>query len=228
LNPSVAAAKKMRTKSANEATGGRVYQTIKERVISYEFAPGRRIYIEPIAKELGVSTTPVREALNRLVAEDLVIKAPRKGYIAMTLSEDNLVGHYELARQLLSAELGKLEPSTRHKLSDNKSIAGVLKKLNRHASVDSDTLATYTGDIFVQIASVHENRLAVHAINRANDHLYYIRTIECQILEHVQSELTSFCELLLAAQCEELISAIHAYHDKRISLLHTLLDFLRR
>lgn len=216
-----------RSASANNAGGDRVYQAIKARIIAYEFRQGQRIYLEPIATELGVSTTPVREALNRLAEKDLVIKAPRKGFIAMTLSEDNLEGHYELTRILLSHELANLEPAARQKLPECEPIASVLNKLKRRRQSDVSTLACYTGEIFSDIGCLRENSRVVNSIGTANDHLYYIRTVECQHLDDVRSELVCLCELLLAGFCEELISAIDAYHDRRIALLPTLMDVLR-
>lgn len=214
--------------SANEPPGDRVYQAVKARVIAYDFSQGQRIYLAPIAKQLGVSTTPVAQALNRLAAEGLILKCPRKGFIALTLSEDNLKGHYELTRRVLLKELGNLEPTIRGRLSEFEPIAAVLSKLKRRRPANGKALATYTGQIFAHIAALTGDPLAVRSIKRANDHLYYIRTIECQILENDQSELRCFCELLLTSQSEQLISAINAYHDKRVSLLQTLLDFLRQ
>lgn len=54
-------------------------------LLTHEIAPGQRITIDALARELGVSQTPVREALARLESEDLVIKEPLKGYAATEL-----------------------------------------------------------------------------------------------------------------------------------------------
>ncbi len=213
---------------ASEAAGERVYQELKARVISYEFPQGERIYLEPIASSLGVSTTPVREALNRLAAEALVIKAPRKGFFSMTLSEDNLVGHYELTRLLLTHELGRLQPSARRKLSECEPVARILRKLNQRQITDADVLASYTGQLFSCIASLSENVSVRLSIDTANDHLHFIRTLECQHWEHAQSELMCMCELLLAGECDEMIAAVHEYHDQRLGLLPSLLELLQR
>lgn len=213
---------------ASEAAGERVYQEIKARVISYDFPQGERIYLEPIANSLGVSTTPVREALNRLAAEALVIKAPRKGFFSMTLSEDNVVGHYELTRLLLSHELEKLQPTARRKLTECEPVARVLNKLNLRPVTDANVLAAYTAEVFVRIASLSENSSVILSIATANDHLHFIRTLECQHMEHAKSEIACMCELLLAGHCDELIAAIHEYHDRRLELLPALLDVLRR
>lgn len=213
-------------KGASNAAGERVYEAIKARVIAYEFPQGERIYLDPIAAQLGVSTTPVREALNRLAAKNLVIKAPRKGFIAMTLSQDNLLGHYELIRILLTHEVEMLDSETRRNLSRYEPIAALLNKLRRPRQPDVGTLARYTAEIFVHIGSLRKNALVIQCIEIANDHLYYIRTIECQHLDDVQGELIRFCELLLAGQCAELISAIDAYHDRRVALLPELMKTL--
>jgi DNA-binding GntR family transcriptional regulator len=210
-----------------KGAGDRVYEAIKARIIAFEFPQGERIYLDPIAAALGVSTTPVREALNRLAARNLVIKAPRKGFIAMTLSEDNLLGHYELTRILLIHELEMLEPEARRTLRQCAPIAAVLNKLKRRPTSDVSTLTRYTGEIFAQIGSLRENSRVIYAIEAANDNLYYIRTVECQHLEDVHSELVRLCELLLGGYCEELISAIDAYHDRRVAELPTLMKMLR-
>lgn len=57
-----------------------VLSKIKEFIMKGRFAPGQRIVIDALAKELGVSVTPVREALHHLAAEGLVSIEPRKGF----------------------------------------------------------------------------------------------------------------------------------------------------
>lgn len=218
----------MDRRSASEAAGNRVYQAIKASIVACDFPQGRRIYLEPIADDLRVSTTPVREALNRLAAEGLVIKAPRKGFIAKRLSADNLLGDYELTKLLLTHELERIEPAVCRKLPEYEPIAGVLYKLNRSANYSVTTLAAYTGEIFTHIAALGENADVVWSIERANDHLYYIRTVECHFLHDVHSELTGLCELLLASRCKGLLQAVHRYHDTRIELLPTLFEFMSR
>jgi DNA-binding GntR family transcriptional regulator len=206
------------------AAGDRVYQAIKARLIAYDFPQGERIYLEPIAESLRVSTTPVREAMNRLAERNLVVKAPQKGFFAMTLSEENLLGHYELTRLLLQHELQALGLEARRRLPNCEPIAITLNRLRRRTHADPTALARYTGEIFATICCLRTSSRAVVAIDAANDHLYYIRTIECRCIENVHSELTSFCELLLASQCDPLIDVLNAYHDRRVTLLPTLMD----
>lgn len=56
-----------------------VYRHLKERLLSGRFAPGERLSEPLLAQELGVSRTPVREALMRLAEEGLVELVPGRG-----------------------------------------------------------------------------------------------------------------------------------------------------
>jgi DNA-binding GntR family transcriptional regulator len=62
-----------------------VYEAIKSSVMDHVIAPGERINIGRLARELAVSPSPVREALARLEAENLVVKEPMKGYTSTKL-----------------------------------------------------------------------------------------------------------------------------------------------
>src|SRR5579884_872618 len=55
----------------------RVYATLRDAIVSGELAPGARLRDQELAGSLGVSRTPVREALQRLEDEGLVETSPR-------------------------------------------------------------------------------------------------------------------------------------------------------
>ena len=57
----------------------RVYQAIRERILSGAYGPGYRVVIDALAEEFEVSALPVREAIRRLEAEGLVIYRPNAG-----------------------------------------------------------------------------------------------------------------------------------------------------
>lgn len=64
--------------------GGRladeVYDTLLGQLMSLRIEPGSRVTIDVLARELGVSQTPIRDALNRMEAEGLVVQVPHAGY----------------------------------------------------------------------------------------------------------------------------------------------------
>lgn len=55
------------------------YTKIRDFILSGHFAPDRRLRERQLARELGISTTPIKEALRRLELEGLIISVPRRG-----------------------------------------------------------------------------------------------------------------------------------------------------
>lgn len=62
-----------------------VHEAVKGLLMDHRIAPGARVSIDGLARELGVSPTPVREALARLESAELVVKEPLRGYRATPL-----------------------------------------------------------------------------------------------------------------------------------------------
>ena len=55
------------------------YEILKDAIITLTFEPGEKLNLSKITRELGISTTPVREAMNRLIQEGFVVNVPFKG-----------------------------------------------------------------------------------------------------------------------------------------------------
>jgi len=73
-----------------------VYEAIKKRLGDKGLKPGTRIKEEQLAEELGVSRTPVREAINKLEREGLVEIIPRYGTFVANLFPEDVEEIYDL------------------------------------------------------------------------------------------------------------------------------------
>lgn len=84
-----------------------VFQTLRQAILKGELVPGERLMEVRLANALGVSRTPVREAIRMLELEGLVVMVPRKGAEVARISEKNLYDVLEvrLALEKLAAEL---------------------------------------------------------------------------------------------------------------------------
>jgi len=60
-----------------------VYEALEEQILDMEYAPGARLVIDRIARELEVSGTPVRDALTRLAAEGFIDFTPFRGFTVL-------------------------------------------------------------------------------------------------------------------------------------------------
>ena len=74
----------------------RAYEFLKSSVLSGHFNPGERLAEEHLAKKLGVSRTPVREALHKLESEGLIKPLETRGFIVSRDSKDEVEELFEL------------------------------------------------------------------------------------------------------------------------------------
>ena len=72
------------------STAARVASTLRDRIAGGDIAPGERIVELEVARELGVSRSPVREALLKLAEEGLVTILPYRGAIVAPLDRERL------------------------------------------------------------------------------------------------------------------------------------------
>ena len=71
-------------------------RTLRERAIAGAFSPGKPIIILDEAQSLGLSTTPIREALAWLGGEGLIERAPAGGYAGLRLDPAGRAGRSRL------------------------------------------------------------------------------------------------------------------------------------
>src|SRR3954454_15955157 len=82
--------------TAPRTVAGQVAEHLKAEILAGERAPGSRLPQVEIARALGVSTTPVREALATLQTEGLVRLHPQRGAVVFLPSVGDLREHYEI------------------------------------------------------------------------------------------------------------------------------------
>jgi DNA-binding GntR family transcriptional regulator len=73
-----------------------LYERLWKRIVNREFPPGARLSDEALAKELGVSRTPVREALLRLRQVGLVRVSARRGFAVPIVDRQDVIELYDL------------------------------------------------------------------------------------------------------------------------------------
>lgn len=66
------------------------YETLRDMIVSFQLPPGERLVEKDLAARLGVSKTPVREAIALLEAEDLVEATPYRGAVVRWLSRNEM------------------------------------------------------------------------------------------------------------------------------------------
>ena len=85
----------------------RAYLYIQRRIVNGELRAGQPISELALAKELGISRTPVREALRELVAESILEQGPNGGVSVVKLTRQDIIDLYELRQALEMFAVGK-------------------------------------------------------------------------------------------------------------------------
>ncbi len=83
------------------------YDAIKEMMLNYDIVPGQRLVFVDLAKKLGVSRTPVNNALNMLAKEGYLDFVPHQGYTVHKLTREEAEALYELREIIEIGTIGK-------------------------------------------------------------------------------------------------------------------------
>jgi len=74
----------------------RVYQLLRDQIVTGAIEPGARLRVDALAQQLGISSTPVRDALSRLEKDRLINRHPYQGAVVRVFEESEIRGLYEL------------------------------------------------------------------------------------------------------------------------------------
>lgn len=93
--------------SGSESMSQRAYNFIREKVVEKKYRPGEPILESSVSEELGISRTPVREALKLLQKENLVEIYSRRGAFITSISLEKVREIYQL-REIIEGEVARI------------------------------------------------------------------------------------------------------------------------
>lgn len=154
----------------------KVYGQVREMAVEYRFRPGERINEVELAQHFGVSRTPVRQALSRLVHEEFVHFVPNRGFYAREISPEDVRGLCEF-RALL--ECGAYRLSMQRATPDQiDTLAAFWAETT--TSEDCERLGKADEQFHVELARMSGNPHAVTALVDANAKLRFFRRIDLE------------------------------------------------
>lgn len=164
--------------SRPQALAHEVYEVLYGQLLGLRIAPGARITVDALARELNVSQTPIREALSRLEREGLVVKTHLVGYSAAPqISRRHFDELYEL-RLLLETDAAR---SAALRMDDEKltflqGVAGVMSR--RRFGDDRMRYSAFARDDAVfhdKIMEFAGNELIRHTLAGQHTHFHIFR-----------------------------------------------------
>lgn len=133
-----------------------VYEELKRQILVGEIAPGTRMMEVELAEDMGVSRTPVREAIRKLEKEGLVTIEPRRGAYASEISIKDMVDVLEVRQMLegMAASMAAQKVTEEEKLDfveANSAYKNAVKKGNieeiiRYDELFHQLIVSYSGN----------------------------------------------------------------------------------
>ncbi|WP_119302822.1 GntR family transcriptional regulator [Dongia deserti] len=170
-----------------------VYGAIFNKLMSLEIAPGGRITVDGLVRELEVSHTPIREALGRLEGEGLVVKTHLVGYSAAPqITRRRFEELYEL-RLLLEPDASRraAQRITEPRMRKLRETAEQMRNLNSTAERSGYTrFARLDADFHDRIMEIAGNELIRDTLAHLHTHfhifrlLFHARVTEEALTEH--------------------------------------------
>ena len=168
--------------SKSEGSVEKAYEALRKKAIDFEFKPGERLNETALTKTLDVSRTPLREALNRLVAEGFLTFELGRGFFCRPLSPEKILELYQLRSAL---ETEALVRTIEH--ADDAQIESVVTYLDdaeESYSVcnDLNELLRMDEEFHVKLASLSGNKELVRLLCNVNERIRYVRIINLRQL----------------------------------------------
>jgi len=153
-----------------------IYQQLRRKILDGTLAPGTKVNILQVARDMGVSATPVREALSQLQGDGLLVAFSNRGFATTeildargvrSLFEFRLLVEPWSARAAATDSLGNPAVDLAHEISTFNAESDSV----RHAMIDHDER------FHRRILEATENHVVIDAYQRSHCHLHLFRMI---------------------------------------------------
>ncbi len=190
----------------------RLRDALEDDIINGRRAPGERLDPEALGREFAVSRTPVREAIQQLVASGLVTVSPKKGTFVARVGLDQLIEMFEVMAEL-EGMCGRLAA---RRISETE--LAVLREAHRRCEAaaqagDPDEYY-YENEAFHEgiYRASHNGFLAAEA-RQLKQRLKPYRRLQLQVRQRIHTSLDEHREVVAAIEAGDAVRAERALRD---------------
>lgn len=190
--------------------GEQVYESLREAIVTLTLEPGQMIYENELSAELGVSRTPVREAIRLLVSEELLEVLPQRG-TRVTLISVQKVTEARFIRELLEHGAFRLVASAWNDEMDQilkEQLLDLLEQQRIAAAAEDNSEFLALDEAFHRvILEAAGNKTLIQTIYAMRGHLNRVRYLALTQYHHMKP---------LIAEHEALLQALTQHQETRL------------
>lgn len=179
-----------------------VFNTLKDGILTGRLKPGERLLENQLADELGVSRTPIREALRMLELENLVDLIPRRGALVKNMSEKDIKNVLEIRKVLeeLAAGLAAENITSREIAELKEAHMNFVESFGRGDSTEVLEADTRFHEI---IFNATDNEKLVQIISNISIQIYRYRIAYLKLLKNISVPSEQHISLINAFERRE-------------------------
>ncbi len=193
-----------------------VYEDLKEQILKGEIQPGTRMMEEEIADAIGVSRTPIREAIRQLEKEGLVSIEPRKGAYVSQLSQKDMIEILEVRQNVegLAAEYAAIRMSdeAKEKLKET-----TIKFKEAVAEGNNSEMIKYDTEFHHQIVEGADNKILKKMVEQLQElvlRFRYLHYDEFKRSEQMIEEHAEIAKAILSGDPEAANKAAYVHIER--------------
>jgi len=193
-----------------------LYRTVKDMAILFKFKPGERINEVDLARRLGASRTPLREALNRLVAEGFLVLKQGRGFFCRDLKPREMFELYQF-RSVLEVAAVRLacEQATEEEVME---LADFLDKTGpEEDGRSSEELVALDEYFHEKIMALSRNMEMSRTLKNINARIKFFRWADMDSRrENTQTEHRAILQALQVRDADLAARHMHAHITRRL------------
>jgi len=193
-----------------------LYVKLKAMAVDFRIRPGERINEVVLARELDASRTPLREALNRLVAERLIDFQPGRGFFCRPLDPERIYDLYEMRQIIEEAAVGlateRASDDAIRTLKDDLYRDGLAYQGRTVREVTAFDEAFHIG-----IAELAGNAELVRQLRNINERIRFIRWIDmASKVRQTKGEHRAIMDAIEARAADRAVEVMRSHIRKRM------------
>ncbi len=210
------------------ALSDKVYEALKKKILERELKPGDKVHVDEVANQLGVSRTPVKDALNRLALEGLIDKVARRGTFVSTMSAQDADELFDLRLLMESYAAEKVLEKDKADsfLAEMKKCMANIDRIAQSDDPDYDAYMRWNRDLHLVLIRLADNNRLLQMYESLNisiqvARVHYLHSVES--VTHTQQEHQAIYQAFQDRDLEQVKQAIAAHiNSVRDAVLRSL------